>query len=119
MKIYIFEITGILFLIFTFWFLLISKKRRAKLILKRKILADIDSSYLDTAKNIAMSISKSRVLYKNLIAKVHPDKFFHHKDKIKNEKVAELASRITKSKRNYDELCKIEIEVDKFLKEFV
>lgn len=104
---------------FAFWFLLISKKRRAKRILKRKILADNDSNYSDTAKNIAMSISKSKILYKNLIAKVHPDKFFHHKDKIKNEKVAELASRITKSKRNYDELRKLEIEVEEFLKEFV
>lgn len=117
MKIYILIIINIFLLIFVSWFLLTSKKRQAKLILKKKILSDSDSNYSDTAKNIAMSISKSKALYKNLIAKVHPDKFFHHKDKIKNEKVAELASRITKSKRNYDELRKIEIEVTEFLKE--
>jgi len=59
------------------------------------------------------SISKAKKLYKALITRVHPDKFQNDK----NEKANELASRITTAKRNYDELCKLEIEVGQFLKD--
>lgn len=109
---YILISAGTLFLLFVICFLLIFKKRRVRRILKNKILADGGSSYLDIAKNITMSMSKSKILYRNLIVKVHPDKFQNDK----NKKANELASRITVAKRNYDKLCKLEIEVGAFLK---
>lgn len=89
------------------------KKRKAKKDLKLRVLADGNSDYSGTARNIALSISKSRQLYKNLIVKVHPDKFQDER----KEKATELSSRITKAKRNYDELVGLEIEVKDFIGE--
>ena len=91
--------------------LILFKKRKAKRDLKRRVLADGNSDYSGTAKNIALSISKSKQLYKDLIVKVHPDRF---QDDLK-EKATELSAKITKSKRNYDELLSLEIEVKTFL----
>jgi len=48
-----------------------------------------------------------------LIVKVHPDKFSDSK----KERATELSSRITKSKKNYEELYSLKIEVEEFLKE--
>jgi hypothetical protein len=87
------------------------KKIRTKNKIRKKILAD-GETYSKTAKNIANSISKSKFLYKKLIVKVHPDRFFENEKIIANE----LSSRITKSKKNYDDLLKLEIEVNNFLK---
>lgn len=90
---------------------LVYKKRKAKKELKKRILADGNPDYKDTAKNIALSISKSKQLYKELITKVHPDIFLDNR----KERATELSSRITKSRRNYDELITLEIEVKEFL----
>ncbi len=89
----------------------IYKKRSKKLKLKRKVMADATSDYKGVATNIAMSISKSRELYKELIVKIHPDKFLDERKEI----ATEISARITKSKKNYDELKKIEIEINEFL----
>ncbi|MBE7695764.1 hypothetical protein [Tenacibaculum finnmarkense] len=86
------------------------KKRKAKNKIRNKILAE-GNDFSKTAKNITNSISKSKSLYKKLIVKVHPDRFFKDDKIIANE----LSSRITKSKKNYDDLIKLEIEVNKFL----
>ena len=87
------------------------KKIKAKRHLRRRVLADGNSEYSETAKNIALSISKSKQLYKELIVKVHPDRF---QDELK-ERATDLSARITKAKRNYDELITLEIEVKEFL----
>jgi hypothetical protein len=92
---------------------IIYKKRQKRIELRNKVLADGTSNYKDVAKNIALSISKSKIIYKELIVKVHPDnpKFQNENKEIANE----LSSRITKSKKNYDELVKLKTEVDNFL----
>ena len=110
-EIYILIFVYIFFLLSAIWLLVTSKKRKERKVLKNKILGNRDLNYLDTAKNITMSISKSEALYKDLIAKVHPDKFQNKGNKRANE----LAARITASRRSYDELCKLEIEVVEFL----
>lgn len=86
-------------------------KQRKKSILRKKVLADGTNDYEGTAKNIANSISKSRSLYKELITKVHPNNF--NDDRI--ELATELSSKITKAKRNYEELIKLKIEVEEFI----
>lgn len=68
-------------------------------------------SFSETAKNITNSISKSKMLYKRLIIKVHPDKFSGDDKFLAND----LSSKITKSKKNYNELSRLKIEVDSFL----
>lgn len=85
-------------------------KKREKKELRRRILAD-GQDYTTTAKNIRNSISKSKVLYKKLIVKVHPDRFLDDRKTI----ATELCSKITKSKKNYDDLVKLEQEVNSFL----
>ncbi len=99
----------IAFLILLSFFVIRNKRRKNKL--RKKILADGPSNYGEVAENIALSISKSKALYKELIIKVHPDKFSEDKKEMANE----LASKITKSKRNFEELAKLKIEVDAFL----
>jgi hypothetical protein len=86
-------------------------KQQKKSILRKKVLADGIDDYKGTAKNIANSISKSRSLYKELITKVHPNNF--NDERI--ELATELSSKITNAKRNYEELVKLKIEVDKFI----
>jgi hypothetical protein len=90
---------------------IIIKNKRRKNKLRKKILADGPSNYGEVAENIALSISKSKALYKELIVKVHPDRFLEEKKDMANE----LASKITKSKRNFEELSKLKTEVDAFL----
>jgi uncharacterized protein YxeA len=85
--------------------------QRKKSILRKKVLADGTNDYIGTAQNIANSISKSKTLYKELIVKVHPDKY----NDDKKEMATELAARITKAKRNYDELTLLKKEVEDFL----
>lgn len=94
----------------SFGIIIRNKIRKNKL--RKKILADGPSNYGEVAENIALSISKSKSLYKELIVKVHPDRFLEDK----KEKANELASRITKSKRNFEELSRLKIEVDDFLR---
>lgn len=86
-------------------------KQRKKSILRKKVLADGTDDYKGAAKNIANSISKSRELYKELIVKVHPDKFQDERRIV----ATELSARITKAKRNYNELISLKTEVDKFM----
>jgi hypothetical protein len=87
-------------------------KQRKKSILRKKVLADGTDDYKGAAKNIANSISKSRELYKELIVKIHPDRFLDERKII----ATELSAKITKAKRNYDELNMLKIEVEAFLK---
>ena len=70
--------------------------------LRKRVMADGSNDYSKTAKNIAQSIANSRSLYKELIGKTHPDRFVN--DPQKQKKAAEIASLITASKRNYNEL---------------
>lgn len=98
----------ILVLPFVFQFI---KEKRRKSKIRRTILAD-GEDFSVTAKNIANSIGKSRDLYKNLITKVHPDRFVDGK----KERATELSSKITKSKKNFDELTRLKVEVEDFLK---
>jgi hypothetical protein len=86
-------------------------KQRKKSILRKKVLADGTDDYKGAAKNIANSISKSRELYKELIVKIHPDRFLDERKII----ATELSAKITKAKRNYDELNMLKIEVETFL----
>lgn len=93
-------------------FLIINiRKRHKKNKLKRKVLAD-NHDYAFTAKNIVDSISKSKNLYKELITLIHPDKFLEIE---KKNEATKLASRITKSKKNYNDLINLKIEVTEFL----
>lgn len=85
-------------------------ERRKKSELRKKILSE-KISYADTAENITKSISHSDKLYKELITKVHPDLF---EEGIKAY-ATELSSKITKNKKNYNELLKLKIEVEDFL----
>ena len=87
------------------------RKRYKRIKLKRRILKDSDD-YKLSAKNIIDSISKSKGLYKELITSVHPDKF---QEMEKKKKATDLASRITKSKKNYNALVELKIEVSEFL----
>jgi hypothetical protein len=86
-------------------------KQRKKSILRKKVLADGTNDYMGAAKNIANSISKSRELYKELIVKIHPDRFLDERKVV----ATELSAKITKAKRNFDELSLLKIEVEKFL----
>lgn len=91
-----------------FW---IYNKKKRKLEIKKKILTDNELDYGDTAKNIALSMSQAKKLYKQLIISVHPDRFPESKQNL----ATDLSARITKSKRNYDELMKLKEEVQSFL----
>jgi hypothetical protein len=85
-------------------------KRRKKSELRKKILSE-EISYSDTAENITKSISHSNKLYKELITKTHPDLF----EKENKLYATELSSKITKNKKNYNELLKLKLEVEDFL----
>lgn len=87
------------------------KKRKTKRDLKRKLLAEGNGDYSETAKNMVQSISKCKHLYKKLIVRVHPDKFLDERVVMAND----LTARITKAKRNYNELVELEKEVKDFL----
>lgn len=76
-------------------------------------MADSESDYTKTAKNIALSISKSKNLYKSLITEVHPDRFQDEKKLIAEQ----LSIKITNAKKNYKELISLKVEVDEFLKQ--
>jgi hypothetical protein len=90
----------------------IVKKRSKKNKLKQRILAD-NHDYTFNAKNIVNSISKSKDLYKELITSIHPDKFIGIE---KKQEATKLASRVTKSKKNYNDLLNLKIEIIEFLK---
>ena len=93
-------------------FLMLRRWWRRKKI-RERIMADGESDYRKTASNIANSIAKARVLAKSLLVKIHPDRM--PPDKV--EKATELAARITESKRNYEVLKQLEIEVNELLTE--
>ena len=99
--------TCLLFIFIILYFQKIKFKRR----LRNKVLQDGTSDYKGVAENIALSIAKSRNLYKELIIKVHPDRFLDSKKEI----ATELSSRITKAKKNYSELLHLKEEVENFL----
>lgn len=103
-------ITAVLFC-YSIYFSATYKKRKSKGKLRKKVLADGDNDYKTRAKNIALGIANGKDLYKELIVKVHPDKFSDDK----KGTATLLSQRITDAKRNYNELCKIEEDVIKFL----
>jgi hypothetical protein len=70
-------------------------KQRKKSQLRKRVLQVGSDDYANTAKNIANSISKSRLLYKELIVKIHPDKFPDERKII----ATELSARITSQKK--------------------
>jgi len=90
-----------------------SIKKREKSQLRKRVLLEGTDDYSKTAKNIANSISKSRLLYKELIVKIHPDRFLDDK----KLRATELSARITNAKRNFDSLEQLKIEVEIFLNE--
>ncbi len=81
-------------------------KKVKKNILRKKVLADGTDDYAGTAKNIALSISQSKALYKKLISKVHPDRFPN--DIEKQKRADEISAMLTEAKRNYSRLIEIE-----------
>lgn len=83
-------------------FFLVKKNKKNKL--RKKVLADGDD-YSTTAKNIALSMSKSKELYKSLITKVHPDRFPN--DIEKQKKAEQFSAMLTEAKRNYSQLIEI------------
>ena len=107
----IFIYFGIILLPFGIYYVLTNKKRRLRRNIRKKLSEKDDNNFKSIFKNMAFSISKSKELYKSLITRVHPDRFTDEK-KIKAE---ELSARITKFKKNYDELIKLKIEVENFL----
>jgi hypothetical protein len=77
----------------------------AKKLLQRK--TQVTSSDIN---NIVNSINKSKeleALYKKLMIKTHPDR---NADKV--ELAHEYSERLNKSRRNYDELKKLELEIN-------
>lgn len=107
-KILIVSLLGLVFLVALVKYIIVKIKKNK---LKKRILADGVEDYAETAKNIAFSIAKSRKLYKSLIVRVHPDRFIEEKKEI----ATELSKRLTQAKRNYDELIKIQQDIELFL----
>ncbi len=98
---------GLLLFSFAIYLIIINKRKR---VLQR--LKKTDSlNYKREILNISKSISKSKNLYKQLIVKVHPDKFTGDD----NEAATILSQKITSSKRNYNELILLSKEVESFL----
>ena len=91
---YILSIVVLVFFI-GYFFIKIYKRNVAKKELKKVLEQDANVDLSENIKNIKNSISKSKVLYKSLIKKIHPDKF--QEEEIK-EKATLLSQRITKSK---------------------
>jgi hypothetical protein len=110
MKSKILKVLSIITIVPFFVQLIINQRKKSNL--RKKVLADGTNDYGGTARNIANSISKSRILYKELITKVHPNNFNDNRIEL----ATELSSKITKAKRNYEELEKLKIEVDEFIK---
>jgi hypothetical protein len=104
---------GSILLVLPFIFQLAAKikNRRA---LRKRVLADGNSDYKGTATDIANGINgNTRKLYKELITKIHPDRFLDDKKIIANE----LSQKITESKHNHSQLVELKNQVDKFLNE--
>lgn len=91
-------------------FYLLVRRRIARKQLRESLLNGIDEGFQETTHNIVLSISKSKDLYKSLIKQVHPDKFQDEKKIM----ATELSMKLTKAKRNYNELIKIKNEVEIF-----
>jgi hypothetical protein len=92
-------------------YLIYKKIKKNKL--RKRVLADGTDDYAATAKNIALSISQSKVLYKKLITKVHPDRFPN--DLEKQKRAEEISAMLTEAKRNYSKLVEIEEVIEKEL----
>lgn len=92
----------------------IIRKRILKKRLVNKILSDGEEDFKITASNIALSISKSKELYKDLITKAHPDNFPN--DPIKQDKATKISAMLTEAKRNYSKLQDIKVIIEKELR---
>lgn len=103
---------GFFLFIIGIYYLITYKKRKKRSEIRKKVLVDSERDYGKIAKNMAFSISKSKNLYKLLIAKVHPDRFQDEKKVIAEH----LSRKINNAKKNYDELISLKVEVDEFLK---
>lgn len=105
------QITTIFIIILVFFFI---KRYIKRYKLRKRIKEDGVADYKNVAKNILLSASKSKELYKSLITIVHPDN--NNILKEYKDEATELSTKITNAKKNYEELCKLKTEVDEFLK---
>lgn len=67
--------------------------------------------YSAEGKNIALSITKCKALYKQLTKSIHPDKFNEDEKQFADE----LMQRINSSKYDYQQLNNLKAEVETFL----
>jgi hypothetical protein len=98
-------------LIFPYIIEKIIKRRK----LRKELLKDGTSDFEGVAGNIVNSISKSKKLHKELIGKIHADRFT---DETLKFKAGEIATRVNLARRDYAELIKLKVEVDNFISEF-
>lgn len=110
--VFVVSVSSAAFLAFVvFWFFISRKKRRIKKQLKQKNIFEQETTSKEQAENIVKTISKSKELYKTLIAKVHPDRIPEEKKETANA----LSQKITLARYNYTELVAIEKKVNEFL----
>jgi hypothetical protein len=102
MKIWYYYVLGILIASFAV-FILIKRKQN------KKRLEKID--YSAEGRNIALSITKCRVLHKQLAKAIHPDRF----SEPEKQSADELMQKINASKYDYQQLIGLKIEVETFL----
>jgi hypothetical protein len=95
-------------LILIVWLLLkIQKQRKKKMDLWNVKKSDLMKSGNVDMTNLVNSIHHSRELYKELSSKCHPDRFVN----MPEQKIAEeLFQRISKNKRNYEQLVALKAE---------
>lgn len=100
----------IVFLIFCCLTLLFIRIRKRKKI-KKRIIGSYQIQYGNHAQEIIDNLTKSKTLYTSLIKRIHPD--------TQNEDLKGIADQITarlnQNKNNFNELKKIEIEINKIL----
>lgn len=89
------------------------RKWHRKRKIRKEIMEDGHSDFGSAARNIALSISQAKALSKSLLVKIHPDRM----PVSKIERATALAARISESKRNYEGLKALEIEVEALLAE--
>lgn len=79
--------------------------------LRRKIKQDSELNIKHLAQNITSGIKSNDNLYKELIVKIHPDKF----PEIYKSEATSLSSKLNKARHNYNKLTKLKVEIHDFL----
>ena len=67
--------------------------------------------YTSEGKNITISITKCKTLYKQLAISIHPDRF----NELQRPFADELMQKINASKYDYQQLSNLKTEVETFL----